>query len=291
MSFQIIIHGGANEIVGETDTRNQHCKEIINDVADNLRNGANALDACEKAVNLLEDTPIFNAGTGSYIQTDGEIRMDAAIMTSMLELGCVLQISDTKNPISVARKILEDPLHATLSGEGANQFAQELGHTRHDLKSDEKIRIHKEILASLDNDYSYKNTSAIKTSLGHSLGTVGCVVRDNDGLIVAGTSTGGLNICYPGRVGDAGQPGNGTYANQFAGVSCTGIGEKIMRIGMARIIALYVELGTELDKACDMAMNKLGEIGGRGGIIAISHTGEIAYKYNSKTLSVAAITE
>lgn len=291
LSFQIIIHGGANERVAETNERNRYCKEIINTVARDLRGGANALDTCEKAVVLLEDTPIFNAGTGSYIQVDGKIRMDAAIMTSKLELGCVLQISDVKNPISVARKILEDPLHTTLSGDGANQFSREIGYSRHELKTDEKTRIYKKILTSLDNDISYKNTSATKSSLGQSLGTVGCVVRDNSGLIVTGTSTGGLSVCYPGRVGDAGQPGNGTYANQYAGISCTGIGEKIMQIGMARIIALYVELDIPLEEACNRALTKLGEIGGLGGVIAISNKGEVAYKYNSKTLSMASASE
>ena len=100
-----------------------------------------------------------------------------------------------------------------------------------------------------------------------------------------------MSICYPGRVGDAGQPGNGTYANQYAGISCTGTGEKIMQIGMARIVALYVELGMSLEEACNTALTKLGEIDGLGGVIAISNKGDIVYKYNSKTLSVASASE
>ena len=106
-------------------------------------------------------------------------------------------------------------------------------------------------------------------------------------MIVAGTSTGGRQVCYPGRVGDSGQPGNGTYANRYAGVSCTGVGEKLMRIGMARIIALYVELGDTLDHACEKALDKLAGIGGLGGVIAISHKGEIAHKHNTKAMDFA----
>lgn len=287
MSYQIIIHGGAYDHDGDAALRKRICADIVAGLEKDLRNGAAALDVCERAVNLLEDDPLFDAGTGSYIQTDGEIRMDASLMTSEMELGCVLQISGVKNPISVARKILENPLHCTLSGAGANQFAREAGFTVHDLKTPHTQELHAKIIRSLADDFSYKNIAAKYGPQTKSLGTVGCVVRDRKGMIAAGTSTGGREVCYQGRVGDSGQPGNGTYADRHAGISCTGVGEKIMRVGMARIVALYVELGDTLEQACDKALNKLAAIGGRGGMIAVSHSGEICHRHNTNFMDFA----
>jgi beta-aspartyl-peptidase (threonine type) len=287
VSYQIIVHGGAYDNDSDVVLRKRVCEDIVVALEKDLSNGAAALDICERAVNMLEDDPLFDAGTGSYIQTDGEIRMDASLMTSDMELGCVLQISNVRNPISVARKILENPLHCTLSGEGANQFAAEMGFARHDPRTPETREIHERIVRPLAGDRSYTNIAAQYGPHAPSLSTVGCVVRDHHGKIAAGTSTGGRQVCYQGRVGDSGQPGNGTYADRHAGISCTGIGEKIMRVGMARIVALYVELGDPLDIACDKALNKLIEIDGRGGVIAISHMGEIAYKFNTRTMDFA----
>ena len=287
MSYQIIVHGGAYDNDSDVALRKRICGDIVATLEKDLSQDAAALDICERAINLLEDDPLFDAGTGSYIQTDGEIRMDASLMTSDMDLGCVLQISHIKNPISVARKILENPLHCTLSGEGANQFAREMGFARHDPKTPETREIHDRIVRTLADDLSYANIAAQYGPRAPSLSTVGCVVRDRHGMIVAGTSTGGREICYQGRVGDSGQPGNGTYADRHAGISCTGVGEMIMRIGMARIIALYVELGDSLDSACEKAMHKLAAIGGRGGVIAISHQGEIAYKHNTRAMDLA----
>jgi beta-aspartyl-peptidase (threonine type) len=287
MSYQIIVHGGAYDNHSDVALRKRVCGGIVAALEKDLSRGAAALDICEQAINMLEDDPLFDAGTGSYIQTDGEIRMDASLMTSDLDLGCVLQIGNVKNPISVARKILENPLHCTLSGEGANQFAREMGFARHDPRTPETRKIHEKIVRTLSGDFSYANIATHYRPRPPSMNTVGCVVRDRHGMIVAGTSTGGREVCYQGRVGDSGQPGNGTYADSHAGISCTGVGEMIMRVGMARIIALYVELGDKLDSACEKAMNKLAAIGGRGGVIAISHKGEIIHKHNTLAMDFA----
>jgi beta-aspartyl-peptidase (threonine type) len=287
VSYQIIVHGGAYDNDSDVALRKRVCGDIIAALEQDLSRGAAALDICERAINMLEDDPLFDAGTGSYIQTDGEIRMDASLMTSDLDLGCVLQISHIKNPISVARKILENPLHCTLSGEGANQFAREMGFASHDPKTPETRALHDKIVRKLNRDFSYTNIAAHYGPHAPSMSTVGCVVRDRHGMIVAGTSTGGRAVCYQGRVGDSGQPGNGTYADRHAGISCTGVGEMIMRIAMARIVALYVELGDSLDSACQKAMTKLAAIGGRGGVIAISHKGEIVHKHNTRTMDFA----
>jgi len=287
VSYQIIVHGGAYDSDSDVALRKRVCGDIVPALETDLSRGAAALDICERAINRLEDDPLFDAGTGSYLQTDGEIRMDASLMTGDMQLGCVLQIGNVKNPISVARKILENPLHCTLSGAGAKQFAEEMGFAHHDPRTPETRAIHDKIVRNLDGDSSYTNIATKYATRPPSMSTVGCVVRDRHGLIVAGTSTGGREVCYPGRVGDSGQPGNGTYADRHAGVSCTGVGEMIMRIGMARIIALYVELGDSLDSACTKAMHKLAAIGGRGGVIAISHKGEIVHKHNTRAMDFA----
>lgn len=291
-AWQLILHGGATDrgAPGRAEERASICGDIAEAIALDLKQGAKALDACEKAVNMLEDDPHFNAGLGSYLQTDGRIRMDASIMTSELELGCVLQISGVRNPISVARKLLENPMHCTLSGEGADRFAAEHGFAIEDLRTPKRIASHEEVMQALGADLNYANVARVyaEREVG-SLGTVGCVARDAQGTIAAGTSTGGRSIAWPGRVGDSGEVGNGTYADRYAGISCTGIGESIMRIGVARIIALYVESGSDLRTACDKALQKLAGIGGRGGVIAISHAGEIVHAFNTRGMDFAVL--
>jgi len=290
--WQLILHGGACDTgtAGRAEERAAICSDIAEAVALDLKRGAHALDVCEKAVNMLEDDPHFNAGLGSYLQADGRIRMDASIMTSELELGCVLQISGIRNPISVARKLLENPMHCTLAGDGADEFAAEQGFATEDLRTPKRIATYEDIEVALSGDTSYTRVAELyaERSVG-SLGTVGCVVRDCRGKIVAGTSTGGRSVSYPGRVGDSGEPGSGTYADRYAGISCTGLGEATMRIGVARIIALYVESGDDLQTACRRALQKLEGIGGRGGVIGISHTGEIAHACNTRDMDFAVL--
>ena len=150
VSYQIIVHGGAYDNDSDVALRKRVCGDIVAALEKDLSRGAAALDICERAINMLEDDPLFDAGTGSYIQTDGEIRMDASLMTSDLDLGCVLQISNVKNPISVARKILENPLHCTLSGDGANQFAGEMGFASHDPKTPDTRALHDKIVRTLN---------------------------------------------------------------------------------------------------------------------------------------------
>jgi len=287
MTIQIIAHGGANNITKEAEKRMHIIQKIVDDVSSSLNGDESAVDICEAVIIQLEDNPVFNAGTGSYLQVDGQVRMDAAIMSSHLDLGCVLQISDVKNPISVARKLYDSEMHTVLSGLGARAFAEECGFERHDLQTHKKERDHKHIIEPLDGDLSYSNVESFYVGEnGDSLGTVGCVVRDNEGIIAAGTSTGGRRVCFQGRVSDSGLPGNGTYANRFAGVSCTGVGEKIMRVGMARMVAAYVEAGDALATACDKVMDQLKSIYGSGGLIAISASGEIVSRLNTKHMSV-----
>lgn len=288
MTYQIIIHGGANALVHETDERNAECARIVDAVSAELGKGMGAVDACVMAVSLLEDTPIFNAGTGSYLQLDGISRMDACLMASDLRLGAVIQIPSVKNPIQVARKLLDRPMHCTLAGEGASQFAAEMGFPLTNTVTKKQTEVLLTAVEKLEGNigYDYVLNNYEKTSR-NKLGTVGCVVRDDTGLIVAGTSTGGLEVCYKGRVGDTPLVGCGNYANTFAGVSCTGIGEKIMRLSLARLVTFYCESGDDAPTACKKAMEQMANIEGMGGIIAIDGKGNIGAEFNTKTMSFA----
>ncbi|MDH5597278.1 MAG: isoaspartyl peptidase/L-asparaginase [Candidatus Peregrinibacteria bacterium] len=288
--FQIILHGGANQLVNEAELRDRQCQSILAKLVAYAESAqVSALDICEYAVRALEDDIAFNAGTGSYLQMDGNVRMDASLMDSDLRLGAVMQIEKIRNPISVARALLEKPMHCTLAGGGANRFAAELGAEVSELKIEKQEKTYTTLLSEIEGNLSYKSLLVAKRMPPESkLGTVGCVVRDKrSGLMAAGTSTGGLKVCYPGRVGDSGMVGAGNYANEYAAISCTGIGEKIMRISLARLVSFYVEEGLSLKAACDKAMAKLELIEGQAGLIAISHKGELAYAYNTKTMSFA----
>jgi beta-aspartyl-peptidase (threonine type) len=288
MTYQIIVHGGANDLVTEDIERKEHCEAIVDRLEEMMKNGASALDVCEAGVMMLEDDEMFNSGTGAYLQTDGKCRMDASIMDSELRAGAVIQIENVKNPISVARKLLDKKIHSVLSGAGAHQFALEQGFASHNGATPKQIDIYKQNLAELENDISYSALENFYNSpKREKLGTVGCVVRDSNGLIAAGTSTGGLRTCFPGRVGDSPLIGCGNYANELVGVSCTGVGEKIMRVTLARTVSFYVEQGLSLQAALEQAMGQLEKIKGDGGIIAISKTGEIGYVFNTKVMSFA----
>lgn len=288
MTYQLIVHGGANNLVSEDFDRRKKCEKIADSLEKMLIKGGNALDVCEHGIKLLEDDIAFNAGTGAYLQIDGKCRLDACLMDSDLRLGSVIQIENIKNPISVARKLLERNVHSSLCGEGAIRFAQEQGIPLYSGIIEKQSKVFLENLKNIKNDISYESLERFYAQKrAEKLGTVGCVVRDANGYIVAGTSTGGLKTCFSGRVGDTPMVGCGNYANKYVGVSCTGVGEKIMRVTLARTVAFGVQNGLSLKEALQSSMNELESIDGAGGIIAISHTGEVDFVFNTKVMSYA----
>ena len=289
MSWQIIVHAGAGASPEDMAEREQICREVVETAGGMLAGGGMALDACEKAVCLLEDAAALNAGRGSYLQIDGEVRMDACLMTSGPALGSVVQISGVRHPISVARRLLEMGYHCSLSGEGAVRFAREMGFAPYDPRTPGKIETHRKVLETLNHDTSYRNLAGYGArGDGGRMGTVGCVARDEAGQIVAGTSTGGRKACFPGRVGDTALPGCGNWADEYAGISCTGVGEDIMRVTLARLVAFGVEGGQTLAQACDRAMERLTALPGQGGLIAISRSGELAARFNTAAMPWAS---
>jgi len=288
-NFSIAIHGGAGTLVKGlmTPELEAQYKAALKNARDKgyevLENGGSALDAVEIAVKLLEDTPLFNAGKGSVFTNEGTHEMDASIMEGKtLEAGAVSLITGIKNPISLARDVMEKSYHVFLAGEGAMKFADGLGY---DIESPDYFY----------DEVRYKQWQGIKDSdnfqLDHSVkkdgkfGTVGAVACDQNGNIAAATSTGGMTNKKWGRVGDSPMVGAGVYANnKTCAVSCTGSGEFFIRGVVAYDVSCLMEhKGLSLDEASNEVIHKrILDIKGDGGLIAVDALGNIAMPFNTE---------
>ena len=212
-----------------------------------LRHGGSAIDAVEKAIVILEDDPRTNTGLGARRRVDGSVQMDAAIMNSDLDIGAVAAIMNVRNPISVARAVMDTP-HVLLAGEGAVLFARRHGFPFFDPSNEESERKWLESLQSIESgtvpdwaakwlDYRYKDT-------------VGAVARDSRGRFAAGSSTGGTSYMLPGRVGDSPIVGAGLYAGPNGAVTATGVGEEIIRVVLSKAVYDSSASGKTAMEAC-----------------------------------------
>jgi len=266
----IIVHGGAGPIKDDSlAARLDGCKAAALTGWKILQDGGAALDAVESAVIVLEDNPLFNAGTGSTLNSLGNVEMDAAIMEGQtLRAGAVAAVSGIKNPIKLARRVLEDGRHVMLAGEGASLFARQVGVPE---CAPETLIIERE-----QKRWESKH------------GTVGCVGFDADGKLAVGTSTGGIFNKPPGRVGDSPLIGCGTYADDYGAASCTGHGEAIMRLLLAKRAVDTLKNGGDAPAAAKLAMNDLEDdrIQATGGIILIDRFGKIGYARNTTHMPV-----
>lgn len=245
-----------------------------------LEAGGSSLDAVEAAVMMLEDFPLFNAGKGAVFNNIGKHEMDASIMFGKgLEAGAVCGVGNIKNPVQLARAIMERSGHVLLSGQGAEIFARQQNIPFEDdayFYTEQRYRQWQEALKE------------DKVQMDHSdkkFGTVGAVALDKNGNLAAATSTGGMTNKKFGRVGDSPVIGAGTYANNnTCAVSCTGHGELFMRSVVAYDISCLMEYkGLSLKDACDVVVyDKLVKIGGEGGLIAIDKQGNIEMPFNSE---------
>jgi L-asparaginase / beta-aspartyl-peptidase len=264
VNWSIIIHGGAKSIAAPKQARNRAGLIAAVDAGRLvLAGGGSALDAVEAAVKALEDDPIFNAGYGSVLNADGEVEMDAAIMDGeTLAIGGVAATKGLRNPISVARLMLEET-PTLLAADGARRFAQ--------CRPEEMIA--KEQLAS-------------EADRRHD--TVGCVAVDTDGRIAAGTSTGGLPGKAPGRIGDSPLPGCGLYAEAgIGGVSLSGDGEKIARTVVGATVMQALAAAPPMD-AAKAGITRLGRVGGEAGAIVLDARGRFGCAHNSEHFAVGA---
>ncbi|MBM4299492.1 MAG: peptidase T [Deltaproteobacteria bacterium] len=270
----IIVHGGAGPIKDDSlPARHEGCEAAARAGWQILQAGGSALDAVEAAIVVLEDNPLFNAGTGSTLNSLGKIEMDAALMEGQsLRAGAVAAVSRIKNPIKLARRVMEDGRHALLVGAGASLFAQQIGFPE---CAPEALIVEGE-----------------KSRWDRKHGTVGCVAFDATGQLAVGTSTGGIFDKLPGRVGDSPLVGCGTYADDWGAASCTGQGEAIIRLLMAKRAVDFLHQGNEPKRAAAMAVDLLEDkrIKGTGGIILIDRFGKIGYARNTSHMPVCYIT-
>jgi L-asparaginase / beta-aspartyl-peptidase len=231
MKPALIVHGGAWDIPdAAVPACKSGCERALAAGWRILEGGGSALDAIEAAVVILEDDPVFDAGYGSHLNLDGRVECDAIVMDgSTLRAGAVATLQHVRNPVRLARKVLENCPHMMLVAEGAERFAHEQGI---------KLCANEELLTDVEREAWSKckmDKHASAFHRGHEQGTVGAVAMDRNGQIFAATSTGGTCCKLPGRVGDSPLIGCGCYADQEAGgVSCTGYGEAIMKIVMAK---------------------------------------------------------
>ncbi len=280
--YALVIHGGAGVMSQQSMTPDMQ-KEyvfVLNHalhVGDSvLKSGGNCMDAVVKTIMVMEDSPLFNAGKGAVFTHEGTVELDASVMDGKtLGAGAVAGIKDIKNPISLARKVMEKSEHVFLTGKGASQFAVEQGFKLVDnsyFYTENRFKALQELL---------KKEREASTNDKH--GTVGCVALDTHGDIAAGTSTGGMNNKKYGRVGDSPIIGAGTYANNATGgFSCTGHGEYYIRLGFSRDISAMMEyLKDDIQTACRKEVEKLTTLGGTGGVIGLDKNGNVAMEFNT----------
>ncbi len=293
----VIVHGGSGKLKQHKIERAKNgVKEAAEAAYNALLSGASALDACEIGVKSLEDNPVFNAGTGAVLTLDGRCELDAAIMVgSTYSAGAVGGVENIKNPISLARKIMEETDHVLLVGEGAKKFANLMGFEEYDPITEERRSEWKELRKKLllGESYKWHKINELIRRFPELLeGTVGCVVLDDKGEIVAGTSTGGVFLKLLGRVGDTPMIGAGTYTTPFAGASATGIGEGIMRVVLAKTVTDFIQMGVPPDMASQAGIRMLTErVGLSAGVIALDREGNVGFSKNTENMPVAFIKD
>ncbi|MEJ8801799.1 isoaspartyl peptidase/L-asparaginase family protein [Pontibacter sp. H249] len=288
-NIAIAIHGGAGTITKASLTADQDkafragLEKALLAGHNILKNGGDAMDAVELAVAYLEDNPLFNAGRGSVFTKEGKHEMDASIMCGKtLDAGSIAGVRNIKNPIKLARAVINHSDHVMLSSYGAEEFA-----LNHDIEfAPERYFFNK---------FRYDQWTEIRDSdlfmLDHTenvddkFGTVGAVAVDRESNVAAATSTGGMTNKRFNRIGDTPIIGSGTYANNnTCAISCTGHGEYFMRAVVAYDVSCLMEYkGYTLQQACEeVVLKKLVDLGGEGGLIAVSPAGDVALTFNSE---------
>lgn len=298
-----VIHGGAGVITRGSLTPEQEkeyrekLEEAVLAGYNALKEGKTGLDAIEIAIRIMEDSPLFNAGKGAVFTADGKNELDASIMDGKsLNAGAVAGLHRVKNPITLARAVMEKSPHVMMIGEGAEKFAEEMKMELVDPKYFFTQRrwdsLQKIIKEEQEKSKKAGSASATRELAENKFGTVGAVALDKDGNLAAGTSTGGMTYKKYGRVGDVPVIGAGTYAdNATCAVSATGWGEFFIRLSVARDIAALMEYrALPVQQAADIVIQqKLAKAGGDGGVIAIDKFGNIGISFNSEGMYRAYI--
>jgi L-asparaginase / beta-aspartyl-peptidase len=295
----LVIHGGAGTITRQNMSaeKEKAYTEALNQALQAgyavLKKGGTSLDAVEAAIRYMEDSPLFNAGKGAVFTNEGKNELDASIMDGKtLKAGAIAGVTNIKNPITTARRVMEHSEHVMMTGKGAEKFAKEQGmqlvdpaYFRTETRFKQLQKAKEEEKVKLDHSDSQGSLLENIFTEGKKFGTVGAVALDQYGNLAAATSTGGMTNKRFGRVGDAPIIGAGTYAsNQTCAVSATGHGEYFIRSVVAYDISALMEykgLGVK-QAAEEVVMKKLVERGGEGGVIALDRQGNFAMPFNSE---------
>ncbi len=253
-----------------------------------LNNGGSSLDAVETAVASLEDFPLFNAGRGAVFTHEGKQEMDAAIMDGhKLRAGSVAFVKNIRNPVKLARLIMERTEHVLLAGEGANQFAEQIG-----VRTEPDEYFFTEHRWLQLQEAMAEGRVQLDHATAKPIGTVGAVACDINGFLAAATSTGGMTNKKFGRVGDTPIIGSGNYADDTCAVSCTGHGEYFMLGVTAFDVAARMKYkGLSLENAARETIDHLTKINGEGGLIAVDSLGSIALPFNSDGMYRGFVSE
>ena len=305
--YVLVMHGGAGTILKKNMSPE---KEVAYRAAltlalqtgyDAIKSGKSSLDAVELAIHVLEDSPLFNAGKGAVFTHDGKNEMDAAIMDGKnLMAGAVAGVTVIRNPITAARAVMEKSEHVLMAGAGAEAFAKQAGVTLVDPsyfytkeRWDGLQQAIKEDSVKAVLDHGSKKSMKLGTiNPDYKFGTVGAVALDKMGNLAAGTSTGGMTNKRYGRIGDAPLIGAGTYANnETAAISCTGWGEFYIRTVVAHDISAMMEYKKMSVAAASKAvLDKMGKLGGDGGLIALDRQGNMAMPFNTEGMYRGSVT-
>lgn len=306
MTIALIVHGGAGAWrPGSDDDAIKGTTAAVAAGRKILEAGGSALDAACAAAVALEDNPIFNAGTGAVLNFDGFVELDACVMLSdKNQIGSVSGLQRVKNPILVARQVMEVTDHVMLTGEGAQRFARAMGHGDHDpitaARRADWVQKKKTLEAGVGTDGSgaMKIREFLRTHPEYAGGTIGAVALDANGVLCACTSTGGVTMKMVGRVGDTPLPGCGTYASKLAASSATGTGEYVIRALACRQISDNVEKGMSLKAAIDAVLDGLGRdfdadvgfigIDAKGNAVGAHRTPHMPHAYFSGNSEIVA---
>lgn len=302
VEFSIVIHGGAGTILKTNMTPEKEAaykaklEEAVRTGYEILKDGGTSLDAVTKTINILEDSPLFNAGKGAVFTNAGTNELDASIMDGKtLNAGASAGTTTVRNPIDLARAIMDHSPHVMLAGKGADVFAKEQGLQIVDSSYfyiENRMNSLQQIKAS--EKKNIKTTFYDPNIKDSKFGTVGCAALDKHGNLAAGTSTGGMTNKRWGRVGDAPIIGAGTYANNnTCAVSSTGWGEYFIRAMVAHDISALMEYkGLTLKEAAKAVIHdKVGGLGGDGGIIAVDKNGNMVFEFNTAGMYRASMND
>ncbi|XP_074502466.1 isoaspartyl peptidase/L-asparaginase [Sebastes fasciatus] len=289
MSAVVVVHGGAWAIPDDlAEASVNGVKAAAREGFSVLKRGGSALDAVEAAVRALEDNPVFNAGHGAALNADGEVELDAIIMDGRtLASGAVSSVKNIANPVSLARAVMEKTSHVMLTSSGANQFAESIGMAT--VPTDTLVTEYERREWTKSKTYVTGVMEDLNFQSAHD--TVGAVAVDSAGNVACATSTGGIRNKMVGRVGDSPIIGSGGYADNFSGaVSCTGHGESILKVTLARLILSHIEQGKSVADSSQLSLQYMGDrVRGAGGAIVVSLSGEWAATFTTERMAWAAV--